>query len=152
MAIRIMRSKQMRMRAVSSAAAARSATWPRKIEPIALPTMKASRGLLAADGEMLKKCATIGIPQTPDSVVTTAKCDAKVMAQPQFAICDSDRRLAARTPLRVLALRDTGSGLRANEAKARLATPMHAIKIKQARQPKPVTAAARGVVAITPPT
>src|SRR6266550_6813061 len=152
MAIRIMRSKQMRMRAVSSAAAARSATWPRKIEPIALPTMKASRGLLAADGEMLKKCATIGIPQTPDSVVTTAKCDANVMAHPQFATCESDCRLAARTPPRVLVLRDAGSGLSASEARARLATPTHAIKTKHARQPKPVTAEASGVVAITPPT
>ncbi len=142
----------MRTSAVSRAAAARSAAWPRKIEPIALPTMKASSGVLAADGEMLKKCATIGIPQTPDSVVTTAKCEAKVMAHPQFAICESDFRLAARTPPRVLALRDTGSGLIASEAKARLATPTHAMKTKHARQPNPVTAAASGVVAITPPT
>ena len=29
--------------------------------------------LPAADGEIPKKCATIGIPHTPDSVVTTAK-------------------------------------------------------------------------------
>src|SRR5467141_2860400 len=146
-----MRSRQMRTSAVSSAVV-RSAAWPRKIEPIALPTMNASSGVLAADGDMLKKCATIGIPHTPDSVVTTAKCDAKVMAHPQFAICESDCRLAARTPPRVLALRGTGSGLSASEAKARLATPTHAMKTKQARQPKPVTAAAHGVVAITPPT
>src|SRR5437879_12771366 len=111
-----MRSRQMRTSAVSSAAAARSAAWPRKIDPIALPTMKTSRGVLATDGDMLKKCATIGIPQTPDSVVTTAKWDAKVMAQPQFAICASDCRLAARTLPKVLALRDTVSGLRASEA------------------------------------
>jgi len=108
--------------------------------------------VLAADGDILKKCATIGIPQTPDSVVTTAKWDAKLMAHPQFAICDSAARLAARTLLSVLALRATGSGLRAIEAKARLATPTQAMKTKQARQPKPVTAAASGVVAITPPT
>ena len=114
--------------------------------------MKASRGVLAADGDILNKCATIGIPQTPDNVVTTAKWDAKLMAQPQFAICESDCRLAARTPLRVLLLRATGSGWRASEAKARFATPTQAMKTKHARQPKPVTAAASGVVAITPPT
>src|ERR1035437_1920340 len=114
---------------------------------------KGEQGVLAADGDMLKKCATIGIPQTPDSVVTTAKWDAKLMAHPQFAICDSDARLAARTLLSVLALSATGSGfLRAIEAKARLAKPTQAMKTKQARQPKPVTAAASGVVAITPPT
>ena len=105
----------MRISAVSSAAAARSAAWPRKIEPIALPIMKASRGVLAADGEILKKCATIGIPHTPDSVVTTAKWDAKVMAHPQLPTCDSDCRLAASTTLSsVLLLRDTGSGLSAS--------------------------------------
>src|SRR3984893_15733285 len=126
----------MRITAVSSAAV-RSAIWPRKIEPIALPTIKTSKGVLAADGEILKKCAIIGMPHTPDSVVTTAKWDAKVMAQPQFAICESDCRLAARTPPRVLALRDAGSGLSASEAKARLATPTQAMKKKTARQPKP---------------
>src|SRR6202035_2001083 len=118
-----MRSTQRRTSAVSSAAAARSAIWPRTIEPIALPTMKASSGVLAADGDMMKKCATIGIPHTPDSVVTTAHCDAKVIAHRQLGICEGDFRLAARTPPRVLALRDTGSGLSASEAKARLATP-----------------------------
>src|SRR6202158_183128 len=146
-----MRSRQMRTSAVSSAAVG-SAAGQRKIEPIALPTMKASSGVLAADGDMLKKCATIGIPHTPDNVVTTAKCDAKVIAHPQFAICESDCRLAARTPPRVLALRDAGSGLSASEAKARLGTPTQAVKTKHERQPKPVTAAASGVVAITPPT
>ncbi len=108
--------------------------------------------MLAADGDILKKCATIGIPQTPDSVVTTAKWDAKLMAHPQFANCESAFPLAARTPPNVLALRATGSGLSASEAKARLATPTHGMKTKHARQPKPVTAAASGGGAITPPT
>src|SRR5258707_4115378 len=130
-----MRSTKMRTSAVSSAAAARSAIWPRKIEPIALPTMKASSGVLAADGDMLKKCATIGIPHTPDSVVTTAKCDAKAIAHPQFAICESACRLAARTPPRALALTDAGSGLSADEAKARLGKPMPALQTNQARPP-----------------
>src|SRR5512140_293500 len=111
--------------------------------------MKASSGVPAADGEMLKKCATIGIPHTPDSVVTTAKCDAKVIAQPQFASCERDFRLEARTPLRVLVPGDAGSDSSATEAKARFATPMQAMRTKQARQPKPVTAAASGVVAST---
>ena len=87
-----------------------------------------------------------------DSVVTTAKCDANVMAQPQFATCDSECRAARMTPVNVLLLCDAGSGFNASLAKARLASPMHAISMKQARQPKPVTAAASGVVAITPPT
>src|SRR5260370_38827396 len=113
--------------------------------------MKASSGVLAADGDMLKKCATIGIPHTPDSVVTTAKCDAKVIAHPQFAICESDCRLAARTPPRVLALRDTGSGLSASEAKARLATPTHAMTPKHAPQPNPLTPAATDLLPTTPP-
>ena len=68
-----MRKMQMRISAVSSAAAMRSAICPRKIDPIALPPMKASRGAPAADGVILKICATIGMPHTPDSVVTTAK-------------------------------------------------------------------------------
>ncbi len=114
--------------------------------------MKVSNGVLAADGEMLKKCATIGIPQTPDSVVTTAKWDAKLIAHPQFAKCESDFPLAARTPRNVLPECAAGSRLRTSEAKARLATPTQAMKTKQARQPNPLTAAASGVVAITPPT
>src|SRR3984893_1704235 len=142
----------MRIRAVSSAAAVRSAIWPRMIEPIALLIIKASNGVLAADGDILKKCATIGIPQTPDNVVTTAKWDAKLMAHPQFASCESAFRLAERTPPHVFALRATGSALSASEAKARFATPTQAMKTKHARQPNPVTVAASGVVAITPPT
>ena len=114
--------------------------------------MKVSRGVLAADGEILKKCATIGIPHTPASVVTTAKWDAKVMAHPQFANCASDCRLAASTLFKVLALCDTGCGLSTIEAKAKFATPTQAMKTKHARQPKPLTAAASGVVASTPPT
>src|SRR5258708_6840461 len=101
---------------------------------------------------MLKKYATIGIPHTPDRVVTTAKCDAKLMAQPQFAICDSDFQAATTTLFRVLLLRDTGSGFSATLAKARLAKPTQAMNRKHARQPKPLTAAASGVVAMTPPT
>ena len=126
--------------------------WPRKIEPTALPIMKASRGVPAADGEILKKCATIGMPHTPDSVVTTAKWEAKVMAQPQLASWDSDCRAAARTLFKVLLLCDTGSGFSTTLAKARLARPTQAMNRKHARQPKPVTAAASGVVAMTPPT
>src|ERR1700722_10201788 len=126
----------MRISAVSSAVSARSAAWPSAIEPTALQIMKASSGVPAADGEMLKKCATIGMPQTPDSVVTTAKWDAKVIAHPQCASCESDWRLAASTPRKVLLLCAAGSALRTNEAKARLATPTQAIKTKQARQPK----------------
>src|SRR5882757_4771188 len=114
--------------------------------------MKASRGVPAAVGEMWKKCATIGMPQTPDNVVTTAKCDANVIAQPQFATWASDCRAARTTPFNVLLLCETGSGLSATLAKARLARPMQAMNRKQARQPKPETAAASGVVAITPPT
>src|SRR5215471_8488404 len=114
-----MRSRQIRMRAVSRAAAARSAMWPRRIEPAALPTMKAKRGAPAAEGDMLKVCATIGMPQTPDRVVTTAKWEAKVMAQPQFAICPSACRLAKRTLLRVFAFCDVAAGLSVIEAKAR---------------------------------
>src|SRR5262249_49551145 len=127
--------------------------WPRKIEPAALPTMKASRGAPAADGDKLKRCATMGMPQTPDSVVTTAKCDAKVIAHPQFAACDKDCQAADRTFASVLLLLlATDAGLSVTEAKARFATPTQAIKMKQARQPKPLTAAASGVVAKTPPT
>src|SRR5205809_409452 len=114
--------------------------------------MKASRGVAAADGEMPKKCATIGMPHTPDNVVTTAKWDANVMAQPQLATWDSDCRAAARTLRRVLLLCNSGSGLSANLAKTRLTRPTQAMNRKQARQPKPVTAAASGVVAMTPPT
>src|ERR1700731_1922312 len=97
------RKRQIRIRAVSSAAA-RSAICPRKIEPTAFPIMKASKGAPAADGDMLKTCATMGMPQTPDSVVTTAKCDAKVMAHPQFAARDKDRQAADRTLANVLLL------------------------------------------------
>src|SRR5262245_64251105 len=111
--------------------------------------MNASRGAPAADGDMLKTCATIGMPHTPDSVVTTAKCEAKLMAQPQFSICPSACRLAATTLPSVLPLCDTGAGLRATAAKARFAAPTHAMKIKQVRQPNPLTAAASGVVAMT---
>src|ERR1700730_113541 len=114
--------------------------------------MNASRGVPAAVGEILKKCATIGMPHTPDSVVTTAKWDAKVMAQPQFATCDSDRRAATTTLFSVLLLRDTGSGFSATLAKARLVRPTQAMNRKHVRQPKPLTAAASGVVAMTPPT
>src|SRR5690349_9147388 len=114
--------------------------------------MKARRGVAAADGEMPKRCATIGMPHTPDNVVTTAKWDANVMAQPQLAIWASDCGAAARTPRKVLLLCETGSGLRASLAKARLTRPTHAMTRKQARQPKPVTAAASGVVAMMPPT
>src|SRR6266702_5700808 len=114
--------------------------------------MKASRGVPAAAGEILKKCATIGMPHTPDNVVTTAKWEAKVMAQPQFATCDRDRRAATTTLFSVLLLRDTGSGFTASWAKARLVKPIQAMNRKQARQPKPDTAAASGVVAMTPPT
>ncbi len=114
--------------------------------------MKASSGVLAADGEMLKKCATIGIPQTPDSVVTTAKWDAKLIAHPQFASCESDWRLAAKDAPQGLAAVRRRIGLSTSEAKARLAMPTQAMKMKQARQPNPLTAAASGVVAITPPT
>jgi hypothetical protein len=70
---------------------------------------------------MWKKCATIGIPHTPDSVVTTAKWDAKAIAHPQFASCESDWRLAASTPRKVLSPCAAGSALRTTEAKARLA-------------------------------
>src|SRR5215218_6964965 len=114
--------------------------------------MKTSRGVPAALGEILKKWATIGMPHTPDNVVTTAKCDAKVMAQPQLATCDRDCRPATRTLFSVLLLRKTGSGFSASLAKARLAKPIQAMNRKHARQPKPVTAAASGVVAMTPPT
>src|SRR5689334_6169066 len=114
--------------------------------------MKASRGAPAAEGDILKRCATMGIPHTPDSVVTTAKCDAKLIAQPQFAACVSARRLETRTPLIVLSLREDGSGLSASHAAVRFTIPAHAIKTKQARQPNPLTAAASGVVARTPPT
>src|ERR1700730_958093 len=114
--------------------------------------MNASRGVPAAVGEMLKKCATIGMPHTPDSVVTTAKWEAKVIAQPQFATCVRDCRAAITTPFSVLLLCDAGSGFSASLAKPRLARPTQAMNRKQARQPKPVTAAASGVVAITPPT
>src|SRR3954453_7408006 len=114
--------------------------------------MKASRGVPAAVGEMLKKCATIGMPHTPDRVVTTAKCDAKVMAQPQFATRDNDCRAATTTLFNVLLLGDTASGFRASLANPRLAKPTQAMNRKHARQPKPLTAAASGVVAMTPPT
>src|SRR6266849_6342682 len=113
--------------------------------------MKASSGAPAADGDMLKKCATIGMPHTPDSVVTTAKWDAKLMAHPQFATCVSDRLLAKRTLFRVLSLCAAWDGFSVTEAKARFATPTQAMKMKQARQPNPLTAAASGVVARTPP-
>src|SRR5882757_7546085 len=114
--------------------------------------MKASRGVPAAVGEILKKCATIGMPQTPDNVVTTAKWDANVMAQPQLASWVSDCRAAITTLFSVLLLCDTGSGFSTTLAKARLARPTAAMNRKHARQPKPVTAAASGVVAMTPPT
>src|SRR5689334_7979579 len=122
------------------------------MEPMALPIMKSSSGVPAAVGEMLKKCATIGMPHTPDSVVTTAKWDAKVMAHPQLATCDNDCRTAPMTLLSVLLPDATGFGFNANLAATRLARPTAAINRKQARHPKPVTAAASGVVAITPPT
>src|ERR1700692_2539518 len=99
--------------------------------------MKVSSGVPAADGEMLKKCATIGIPHTPDNVVTTAKCEAKLIAQPQFAIWERARRLASRTPLNVLLECAAGSGFSTTEAKARFATPMQAMKTKQARHANP---------------
>src|SRR5215468_1229519 len=113
--------------------------------------MKASRGAPAVDGDMLKICATIGMPHTPDSVVTTAKCEAKLMAQPQFAICPSACQLAKTTLFSVLLFCDTGAGLSVMEAKARFAAPTQAMTTKQARQPNPLTAAASGVVATTPP-
>ena len=91
------------------------------------------------------------MPHTPDSVVTTAKCDAKVIAHPQFATCVSARPLARRMLLRVLLFCAAGAGLSVAEAKARFATPTQAMKMKQARQPNPLTAAASGVVATTPP-
>src|SRR4029077_13613814 len=102
--------------------------------------MKASRGVPAAVGEILKKCATIGIPHTPDSVVSTAKWDAKVMAQPQLATCDKDCRAETTTLFSVLVLRKTGSAFNARWAKARLPKPIQAMSRKHARQPKPVTA------------
>src|SRR5215813_3800194 len=135
-ATRPIRSRQIRISAASSAVA-RSATWPRKIEPTALPIMKASRGAPAADGDMLKTCATMGMPHTPDNVVTTAKCDAKVIAHPQFAVRDRACQAAERTLANVLLLLATGAGFNVTAAKARLAAPTQAMKMKQARQPKP---------------
>src|SRR3569832_2248 len=114
--------------------------------------MKASSGVPAADGEMLKSCATIGIPQTPDSVVTTAKCEAKLIATPQFAVEPRAWQLASSTLLKVLLLCGPAAGLTVSDATARVATPTQAMKTKQARQPKPLIAAASGVVANTPPT
>src|SRR3569832_1434056 len=94
--------------------------------------MKASSGVPAADGEMLKSCATIGIPQTPDSVVTTAKCEAKLIATPQFAVEPRAWQLASSTLLKVLLLCGPAAGLTVTDAKARFATPTQAMKTKQA--------------------
>src|SRR5450432_4312106 len=113
--------------------------------------MKASSGAPAAAGDMWNRCATIGMPHTPDNVVTTAKCDAKVIAHPQFATCVSACPLATMTLFRVLLFCAPAAGLIVTEAKARFATPTQAMKMKQARQPNPETAAASGVVATTPP-
>ena len=52
----------------------------------------------------------------------------------------------------VRSLCDAGSGLSAIDAMTRFAIPTHAMKMKQARQPNPVTAAASGDVAMAPPT
>ena len=83
--------------------------------------------------------------------MTTAKCDAKLIAQPQFAADPSACQLASRTLFSVLPLLFDGAAFSAIEAHARLAIPTQAMKKKQARQPKPLTAAASGVVAMTPP-
>src|SRR5215813_303049 len=114
--------------------------------------MKASNGPPATDGEMWKKCATIGMPHTPDSVVTTAKWEAKLIAHPQFAISESARRAAVSTLFKLLLPCAAGAGLSATAANERFATPTQAMTMKQVRQPKPVTAAASGAVATIPPT
>lgn len=145
--MRIIRSAQIRISAVSRAAEARSAAWQEDRSDCIADHEGEQGSSCGSRLEILKKCATI--QTTPHA--GQRRHDGEVGRQkswrsPQLATCDGDCRAATTTLLSVLLLRDARSGFQCELGEREIGQkPMQAINRKQARQPKPDTAAASRV-------
>src|SRR5215470_8729904 len=97
--------------------------------------MNARSGTPATDASNWKTARIRGIPQTPDSVVTTVKWDAKVNAHPQFGDRRRASRVAERSFLIVGEVAAGGAGLMKCRPKQKLIRPIAAIIRNDVRQP-----------------